>query len=218
VRGSRAWARALASAGVLTAAERDELLEGLSRVAQRIEAEGLASASEEDIHSVVERMLGEAVGPLAGKLHTGRSRNDQSSTGVRMYGMAASRRIGGALASAASALHDLAERSATMVMPGYTHLQRAQPVRFAHWALTHLFPLLRDARRLEAARSAAAVLPLGSGALAGCPFPVDRRALAEELGFERVSENSMDAVSDRDWICDLLYAGAMIGVHVSQIG
>jgi argininosuccinate lyase len=102
-------------------------------------------------------------------------------------------------------------------MPGYTHLQQAQPLRAAQWALSHLFPLLRDVERLRAARSAASVMPLGSGAIAGCPFPVDRDVLRAELGFDRVSENSVDAVSDRDWICDLTYAGAMIGVHLSRL-
>ncbi|HET9948750.1 MAG TPA: argininosuccinate lyase, partial [Longimicrobiales bacterium] len=217
VRESIAWARALAAAGVILPEERDALVEGLERVAARIEAEGLAAAPEEDIHSVVERMLGEVAGPVAGKLHTGRSRNDQSSTGVRLWGMWAARGVGAAVAELARALIELAEKGTELIMPGYTHLQRAQPVRLAHWALSHVFPLLRDGDRLAAARAAASVLPLGSGALAGCPFPVDRESLRAELGFDRVSENSMDAVSDRDWICDLVYAGAMIGVHVSRL-
>jgi len=213
-----AWARALVGAGVLTEKESAALVAGLGSVAARIEAEGLGDAPEEDIHSVVERMLGEAAGPVAGKLHTGRSRNDQSSTGVRLYGMAAADRIVEATASLARALHGLARQGIDVVMPGYTHLQQAQPIRAAHWALSHLFALLRDVERVQRARAAASVLPLGSGAIAGCPFPVDREALRAELGFERVSENSLDAVSDRDWICDLAYAGAMIGVHLSRLG
>jgi argininosuccinate lyase len=218
IRGSVAWARGLAKAGVLTAAERDAILDGLARVATRIEADGLGAATEEDIHSVVERMLGEAVGPVAGKLHTGRSRNDQSSTGVRLFGMGASDRILAELGRLMRALHALAERGVDAVMPGFTHMQQAQPIRAAQWALSHLFAFLRDAERVRAARAAASVLPLGSGAIAGCPFPIDRDALREELGFDRVSENSLDAVSDRDWICDLTYAGAMIGVHLSRLG
>jgi len=217
VRGSVAWARALGRAGVLAEEETRTLLDGLSRVADRIGTEGLASAPEEDVHSVVERMLREAVGDVAGKLHTGRSRNDQSSTGVRLYGMEGAARLTAELAGLAGALLGLAERGVNVIMPGYTHLQQAQPVRAAHWALSHLWPLLRDATRVRAAREAAAVLPLGSGALAGCPFAVDRDALRAELGFLRVSENSIDAVSDRDWICDLTYAGAMIGVHLSRL-
>jgi argininosuccinate lyase len=218
VRASIAWARALEGARVITAQERDALVEGLGRVAERIEAEGLAGAPEEDIHSAIERLLGEAAGPVAGKLHTGRSRNDQSSTGVRMHGMAAADRIVGELAALARALNELAARGIDMVMPGYTHLQQAQPIRAAHWALSHLFAVLRDVERVRHARDSASVLPLGSGAIAGCPFPVDREALRAELGFSRVSENSLDAVSDRDWICDLTYAGAMIGVHLSRLG
>jgi len=218
IRGSTAWARALADAGVLSPGERDTLVEGLARVAARIEREGLANAPEEDIHSVVERMLREAVGTVAGKLHTGRSRNDQSSTGVRLFGMGAADRIVSDLILTMRALHGLAERGVDAVMPGYTHLQQAQPIRAGHWALSHLFAFLRDVDRVRAARAAASVLPLGSGAIAGCPFPIDREALRRELGFARVSENSLDAVSDRDWICDLAYAGAMIGVHLSRLG
>jgi argininosuccinate lyase len=218
VRGSIAWARALAAAAVLTSAERDALVEGLGQVAARIEREGLGAATEEDIHSVVERMLGEAVGPVAGKLHTGRSRNDQSSTGVRLYGMRAIDGIQGDLATLLRALLALAKRDVEAVMPGYTHLQQAQPIRVAQWALSHFFAFARDADRLAAAKAAASVLPLGSGAIAGCPFPIDREMLRRDLGFARISENSLDAVSDRDWVCDVLYAGAMIGVHLSRLG
>lgn len=217
VRGSVAWARALGGAGVLTAEEVERLTVGLARVAERIERDGLADAPEEDIHSVVERMLREEVGDVAGKLHTGRSRNDQSATDTRLWGMAATARVREALVEVADALHGLAERGVDHPMPGYTHLQRAQPVRAAQWALAHLFAILRDLDRLRAAEEAASVLPLGSGALAGCPFPVDREALRAELGFRRVSESSLDAVSDRDWMCDLAYAGAMIGVHLSRL-
>ena len=217
VRGSVAWARAIGAAGVLTSAETEAIVAGLAEVAERIEREGLASAEEEDIHSVVERMLGEAAGEVAGKLHTGRSRNDQSSTGVRLYGMASTDRITSLLLDLCEALHGLATRGADVIMPGYTHMQQAQPLRAGQWALSHLFPFLRDLERLRAARTSAAVLPLGSGAIAGCPFPIDRNAIRAELGFDRVSENSVDSVSDRDWICDLTYAGAMIGVHLSRL-
>jgi argininosuccinate lyase len=218
IRGSVAWARALAGAGVLTPDEAETLVDGLGRVAERIEEEGLAGAPEEDIHSVVERMLGEAVGPVAGKLHTGRSRNDQSSTDVRLWGMAAADRIDDRVVGLLRALLSLAEQGLDVIMPGYTHLQQGQPVRAAHWALSHAQAFQRDRARLEAARRGASVLPLGSGAIAGCPFPVDREALREELGFRELSENSIDAVGDRDWICDLVYAGAMLGVHLSRLG
>ena len=218
IQGSRAWARALVEAKVLTPAEGTRLQEGLDEVARRIEAEGLGGAPEEDIHSAVERMLREAVGEVAGKLHTGRSRNDQSSTDVRLYGMAATDRIAAELDRLCIALLGLAERGVDAVMPGYTHLQQGQPIRAAHWALAHLWAFVRDRDRMARARASAAVLPLGSGAIAGCPFPVNRTALAEELGFLRVSANSVDAVADRDWICDVAYAGAMAGVHLSRLG
>ena len=217
VRGSVAWARAIGGAGGLTDDEVTALVEGLAQVAERIENDGLIDAPEEDIHSVIERMLGEEAGPVAGKLHTARSRNDQSSTGVRLYGMAAADRTIDQLGEFADALHTLATSGRDIIMPGYTHLQQAQPVRAAQWALSHLFPVLRDIERMKAARQAAAVLPLGSGAIAGCPFPIDREAICDELGFDRVSENSIDSVSDRDWICDFVYAGAMIGVHLSRL-
>ncbi|MDX1646647.1 MAG: argininosuccinate lyase [Longimicrobiales bacterium] len=217
VEGSVAWAKAIGRAGVLDEDEVEAIVQGLAAVAERIEREGLSDAPEEDIHSVVERMLGDEVGDLAGKLHTGRSRNDQSSTGVRIYGMRSLDRVRGLVLDLCDALHVLARRGEEMIMPGYTHLQQAQPVRAAQWLLSHLFPFLRDVERLRAAREAAAVLPLGSGAIAGCPFPVDREAMARELGFERVSDNSVDAVSDRDWIADTAYAGAMIGVHLSRL-
>ena len=217
IRGSRAWARALGRAQVLTEAEVEAILSGLDVVEARIDEDGLGDAPEEDIHSVIERMLGEAAGDVSGKLHTGRSRNDQSSTGVRAYGMTSAKRIEVHLRALCRALRDLAASGIDAVMPGYTHLQQAQPIRAAHWALAHVFAFLRDIERVRRAGDAASVLPLGSGAIAGCPFPVDRDALRKELGFERLSENSIDAVADRDWVCDLVYAGAMIGVHLSRL-
>ncbi len=217
IRGSKAWAQALGRAGVLTQTELASVINGLQGVALRIETDGLGQAQEEDIHSVVERMLVEEVGSLGGKLHTGRSRNDQSATGVRIFGMRACDQIREEVLNLIRALRDLALRGLHLPMPGYTHLQQAQPIRAAQWALSHVFAFLRDIDRINAARGAAAVLPLGSGAIAGCPFAVDREALKDELGFQRVSPNSVDAVADRDWICDLLYAGAMIGVHMSRL-
>lgn len=215
--GSRAWARALAAAGVLSSEERDTLLSGLQEVGERLAGGIPADVPDEDIHSLVERLLGEAAGPVAGKLHTGRSRNDQVSTDFRLWGMDAAIRLDGGLEEAARALLSLAESGVDLILPGYTHLQQGQPVRAAHWALSHLWPLLRDRERFQRAGEAASVLPLGSGALAGCPFPVDREAIREELGFQRISENSMDAVSDRDWAVELVFAGALLGVHLSRL-
>jgi argininosuccinate lyase len=218
IRGSLAWAEALSGAGVITEDECAALLRGLHDVAARIERAGLGDAPEEDIHSVVERMLREAAGDVAGKLHTGRSRNDQSATDVRLWGMAAADELIQRVDRLVLALSGLAEQGIDHVMPGYTHLQQGQPIRAAQWALSHAWAFLRDVERVRAARRAAAVLPLGSGAIAGCPFPVDREGLRATLGFDRISENSVDAVSDRDWICDLVYAGAMLGVHLSRLG
>lgn len=218
LRGSEAWARALARAGVLTAEERDALLEGLGAVARRLEAGDGVDAPDEDIHSLVERLLYEEAGEVAGKLHTGRSRNDQVATDARLWALDAGERLDGLLRELCRALHGLASGAVDLLMPGYTHVQRAQPVRAAHWALSHLWAFDRDRHRLAGAVERASVLPLGSGAIAGCPFPVDRELLREELGFRAISENSIDAVSDRDWAADLAYVGAMVGVHLSRLG
>jgi argininosuccinate lyase len=222
VQGSRAWVGALVGAGVLTEAEGNALREGLGRVEQRLEVElahGPArDAPDEDVHSLVERLLYEEAGEVAGKLHTGRSRNDQVATDFRLWGVESATALAGQVGDVAAALLELAERSVDLILPGYTHLQQGQPVRAAHWALSHLWPFLRDRERFRRAAVTASVLPLGSGAIAGCPFPVDREALAEALGFRSVSENSMDAVSDRDWAAELLFAGALTGTHLSRLG
>ena len=218
IAGSRAWAGALGRAGVLTEAEARELRDGLDRVAERLREGIPGPVPDEDIHSLVERLLGDEVGVLAGKLHTGRSRNDQVATDFRLWGMEALDALDGQMRALGEGLVALAESGMELILPGYTHLQQGQPVRGAHWALSHLWPLLRDRERLARARQAASVLPLGSGALAGCPFPVDREALRRELGFDSISRNSMDAVSDRDWAAEFLFAGALLGVHLSRLG
>lgn len=217
VAGSRAWARALAAAGVITERERDALLVGLDRVAARLQAGEGVGAADEDIHSLVERLLYEEAGEVAGKLHTGRSRNDQVATDFRLWGMDAAVQLEERVVELMGALHSLASRSVELIMPAYTHLQRAQPVRATHWVLSHFWPFVRDRERLAQVRERISVLPLGSGAVAGCPFSVDRELLRRELGFRSVSENSMDAVSDRDWVLELAFVGAMIGVHLSRL-
>ncbi|MEX1257985.1 MAG: argininosuccinate lyase [Gemmatimonadota bacterium] len=218
IRGSRAWARALVGAGVLTAVEGARIEEGLTAVEAHLEPGIPTGASDEDIHSLVERLLREEVGDVAGKLHTGRSRNDQVATDLRLWGMGAASRLDSLLRDLGAALVELAGRGMHLILPGYTHLQQAQPVRAAHWALSHFWPLARDRERLRRAAVGAGVLPLGSGALAGCPFPVDREALRRDLGFHAISENSMDAVSDRDWSAELVFGGAVTGVHLSRLG
>lgn len=215
--GSRAWARALVGAGVLSAGEGEALQAGLDAVEARLSARFPLEAPDEDIHSLVERLLREEAGPVAGKLHTGRSRNDQVATDFRLWGMRTARALAAEVDGVLAGLLALADRGLDLILPGYTHLQQGQPVRGAHWAMSHAWPLLRDRDRILRAAESAAVLPLGSGALAGCPFPVDRAALAEALGFRSISENSMDAVSDRDWAAELLFAAALLGVHLSRL-
>ena len=218
VRGSRAWADALAHAGVLQAEEAHELARGLERVEEQLAAApGPDAYDDEDIHSLVERLLTETVGAVGGKLHTGRSRNDQVSTDFRLWGMESSRRFQEQIGAVALALLDAAERHRSVPMPAYTHLQQAQPTSAAQWLLSRAWPLVRDRERFARVAEACAVLPLGSGAVVGCAFPVDRERLAEGLGFDRVSENATDAVSDRDWAADFLFAAAMTGVHLSQL-
>jgi len=218
IRGSQAWAHALVAAGVLSAPEGKALAQGLERVGRRMEEEDHSGAPDEDIHSLVERLLGEEIGPLAGKLHTGRSRNDQVATDLRLWGMETAATLDLALSEFLSSLISLAEAGLDLILPGYTHLQPAQPIRGAHWALSHFWPLLRDRQRLRQASLSASCLPLGSGALAGCPFPVDRDELRVALGFRAISRNSLDAVADRDWVAEMLFAGALLGVHLSRLG
>lgn len=220
IAGSQAWATALGEAGVLRKEEASELCSGLDRVADTLASWTVAewdAAGDEDIHSLVERLLRSEIGGLAGKLHTGRSRNDQVATDTRLWANGAVMRLDGLLVQLQRALLDQAERHLETVMPSYTHLQRAQPISAGHWLLSHAWPLARDRVRLADASARVSVLPLGSGALAGCPFPVDRELLRELLGFRDISRNSIDAVADRDWIAELLFVAAMIGTHLSRL-
>jgi argininosuccinate lyase len=221
IAGSQAWATALGAAGVIEQQEAAMLRSGLDRVAVRLAKwtpRDWAAAVDEDIHTLVERLLGEEVGPVAGKLHTGRSRNDQVATDTRLWALGAIARVDAALRELQRALLARAEEHVDTIMPAYTHLQRAQPVSAAHWLLSHAWPLARDRQRLADARRRVAVLPLGSGAIAGCPFPVDRVLLKETLGFSELSANSIDAVADRDWVAELVWVLAMTGVHLSRLG
>ena len=218
ITASIVWAWGLVGAGVLTPPEAERIVKGLEGVrAEFREGTFEFNPSDEDVHSAVERRLTELVGPLAGKLHTGRSRNDQVATDFRLWVMHAAARIGEHLATLQGALLESAREHLDLPMPGYTHLQHAQPVTWGHWTLSHFWPLLRDAGRFGQARASAAVLPLGSAALAGTSFPVDREALAAELGFESISQNSLDAVADRDFAADFLYAATMLGLHLSRL-
>jgi argininosuccinate lyase len=216
--GSIAWARALEQAGVLTGEEAMLIQDGLERVRAELEEEPLPfGTADEDIHSLVERRLTELIGSTGGKLHTGRSRNDQIATDFRLWIMRAVDDVLELLLELQTALLESAESHLHTPMPGYTHLQQAQPVTWGHWLLSYFWPLRRDADRFTQARTGASVLPLGSAALAGTAYAVDRQALARTLGFARISENSIDAVSDRDFAVDFLYASALLGVHLSRL-
>lgn len=217
VKLSQAWAAALATAGVYTDEEAALVREGLDRVAARIAGGEAPVASDEDVHTFVDRLLHLEVGGPAGRLHTGRSRNDQVATGTRMWTMDALGRLDALVRQVQEAILLQAEAHQDALMPAYTHLQRAQPVSVAHWLLSHFWPLARDRQRLAAARKAAAVLPLGSGAIAGSAFPVPREQLREALGFDAISRNSIDAVGDRDFIAESLFALTMLGTHCSRI-
>ena len=218
IAGSIAHARMLARQGIITDDEADQLVTGLGQVRQEIEADAFPWRDElEDVHMNIERRLYETVGDVAGKLHTARSRNDQVATDVRLY-------VKEAAGDAVKAIYDLraafvvkADRNRDAVMPGYTHVQRAQPVLFAHHMLAYFEMFGRDADRMRQARDSADVLPLGSGAMAGVPYPIDRESVARELGFSRVSANSMDAVSDRDFLLDFHSAAATCAMHLSRL-
>jgi argininosuccinate lyase len=214
---SKAWAGGLVDADVLSELESRQVRDGLDRVGARIAGGEQPIASDEDVHTFVDRLLHEEAGEPAGRLHTGRSRNDQVATGTRLWAMDACARIDAELRRLQEVLVDRAEPLVEALMPAYTHLQRAQPVSVAHWLLSHFWPLARDRARLGAARRSASILPLGSGAIAGSAFALPRARLALELGFESVSPNSIDAVGDRDFVAEALFALTMVGAHLSRL-
>ena len=218
VRGSIAWAKAIELAGVLTKAECTQICEGLDAIRNEFASRGFVfQESDEDIHTAVERRLGELIGPVAGKLHTGRSRNDQVATDFRLWVMQAIPALSAAIASLQAILVERAGSDSDILLPGYTHLQRAQPILLGHWWLSHFWPLQRDQERLTQLLERTASMPLGSGALAGTSFPVDRLALAASLGFVQPSQNSLDAVSDRDFAAEFLFCAALVGTHLSKL-
>jgi argininosuccinate lyase len=218
IRGSAAWAMALTRAGLLTPLESVAIVAGLQQIHDEFAAEAFQFApADEDIHTAVERRLGELIGPTAGKLHTGRSRNDQVATDFRLWVMEAESQLRESLRDFQRALVTQAETHAATLMPGYTHLQRAQPITFGHWLLGFFWTLERDADRWAASCARASTCPLGSAALAGTAYPIDRAALAADLGFARVSENSLDAVSDRDFAVEFLFNAALTASHLSRL-
>ena len=215
----RAWARAIAAAGVLTHEEGQRLVTALDEIELRAQSDAawLDASNAEDVHHFAETALIEKLGPLGAKLHTGRSRNEMVATEFRMYVKDAAREIRRALGSLVRAIADQAARNLGIPMPGATHMQHAQPLLLSHWLLAHGEAFQRDAGRLAAAAANADACPLGSGALAGCAFPLDRNALARDLGFSRITANSLDAVSDRDFALETLFAFATLAMHLSRL-
>ncbi|MEZ4677750.1 MAG: argininosuccinate lyase [Caldilineaceae bacterium] len=218
IEGSQAYARALARANMLTAAEAETIVAGLAQVADEWRRDAFVlKAGDEDIHTANERRLTELVGVVAGKLHTGRSRNDQVATDVRLWLRKAIRGLRGHVRELIRVAVDRAEQEIDILMPGYTHLQPAQPIRWSHWLLNHAWAWQRDAQRLDELAARVNVMPLGSGALAGNPFRIDRVALAQDLGFADITHNSMDGVSDRDFIAEFLFWASLTMVHLSKL-
>ena len=218
IAGSVAHARMLARQGIIGGGDADAIVDGLGRIRWEIEAgEFPWDASLEDLHMNIEARLRQLIGPAAGRLHTGRSRNDQIALDLRLYAREVIDEAVAGLRRVQRALLGLARRYQPVVMPGYTHLQRAQPVLFAHHLLAYFEMFERDIGRLRDCRRRADVLPLGSGALAGVPYPADREFLARELGFSAISANSMDAVSDRDFVAEFMAAAALCMMHFSRM-
>src|SRR3954465_3071119 len=214
---SRAWSVALWGARVLSLEESKRIEKGLERVGEKLAAGATPLPSDEDVHTLIDRMLHDEVGDVASKLHTGRSRNDQVATATRLWSMDACTKLDTAARVLQQVMLDHAEGLEDALMPSYTHMQRAQPVSAAHWMLSHFWPLERDRGRIAAASRAAAVLPLGAGAIAGCAFPVSRVLLQGSLGFNALSQNSIDAVGDRDFVAELLFAVTMMATHLSRL-
>jgi argininosuccinate lyase len=219
VRASVAHCDGLAGASVLTTDEAEKIKSALASILEhgRVNAGYFDDLSAEDVHSFVEARLVEMIGDLGRKLHTGRSRNDQVATDLRLWLSEEIDRIALALRRTQQAVLDLAEANGDAVMPGYTHLQRAQPVLFAHWCLAYFEMLARDRERLAEVRARVNVLPLGAAALAGTSYPIDRDAVARSLGFAAVSRNSLDAVSDRDFCVEFAGAASLIMLHLSRL-
>jgi argininosuccinate lyase len=217
IRLSQAWAEALGAAGVIPIEEGRVLVDGLEAVGRRLAVGVTPAASDEDIHTLIDRLLHEEVGDPASRLHTGRSRNDQVATATRLWTIDACGRLDAAVRVLQQVMVRHAEGLGDAILPAYTHLQRAQPVLAAHWMLSHFWPLARDRARLAAAARGASTMPLGSGAVAGSAFPVSRELLRERLGFAAISPNSVDAVADRDFVAETLFALTLLGTHLSRL-
>ncbi|MBI9047379.1 MAG: argininosuccinate lyase [Anaerolineaceae bacterium] len=217
IEGSLAYADALCKIGLLSMAENSEIQKGLIKVRNEFDSGQFEDQpGDEDIHTAVERRLKEIIGEPAGKLHTGRSRNDQVGLDMRLFLMSEIEKVSILLSDIQKEIINKAEKHIEVIMPGFTHLQPAQPILFSHWIMRFFWMFQRDRSRLKDALKRTSISPLGSGALAGNPFPIDREAIAETLGMESVSMNSLDAVSDRDFVAEFLFVLSMVAVHVSQ--
>jgi argininosuccinate lyase len=217
VAASRAYVKALARAGAVVEPDAARLDAGLAQVLTAAGGLPAADADTEDVHSFVEARLGEIVGDLAGQAHLGRSRNEQATTALRLWIRSAIDDLRAAVASLVAALVDKGRAGTDAVMPGYTHTRAAEPITFGHLAAAHAWALVRDHERLADARKRVDVLPLGSGALAGTALPLDREALARDLGFAAVSENALDAVMDRDFAAEFVFACAQAQTHLARL-
>jgi argininosuccinate lyase len=219
IEGSLAYARALERAGVFTRRERLAVENGLRLILaeHKQDPQAIARSQSEDVHSFVEEVLGKKVGTLALKLHTGRSRNDQVATDLRLYLKEKEKILEKEINNLLEIIVNKAQENITAIVPGYTHMQRAQPVLFAHYLLAYGEMLLRDRQRLREALLRIDVCPLGSGALSGTVYAIDRERLAQDLGFSSASHNSMDAVSDRDFILDFLFLASALCMHLSRL-
>ena len=218
IAGSIAHAEMLAKQGIISESDRDTIINGLNQIRKEIESGDFDWKPElEDIHINVEARLYELIGDAAGRLHTARSRNDQVATDARLYAKRVAAECRTACRKLQRALIDRAEENINTIVPGYTHLQRAQPVSFAHVLLAYYEMFNRDAEAFSYALESADVSPLGSGALAGATYPIDREFVAQKLGFSAISANSMDAVSDRDFILDFIFAAAKTMTHLSRL-
>ncbi|VTJ54803.1 Hypothetical predicted protein [Marmota monax] len=218
VQGSKAYSRGLEKAGLLTKAEMDQILHGLDKVAEEW-AQGTfkLNPNDEDIHTANERRLKELIGETAGKLHTGRSRNDQVVTDLRLWMRQTCSKLCALLWELIRTMVDRAEAERDILFPGYTHLQRAQPIRWSHWILSHAVALTRDSERLLQVKKRVNVLPLGSGAIAGNPLGLDRELLRAELNFGAITLNSMDATSERDFVAEFLFWASLCTTHLSRM-
>jgi argininosuccinate lyase len=218
IAGSLAHAATLLEAGVLSPEEHKQIEEGLRAIQAEIEADKFKwDQSLEDVHMNIEAALTKRIGAAGAKLHTARSRNDQIALDLRLYVKSQVDKIFTSVRSLQACILNFAEQNLDVIMPGYTHLQRAQPIFFAHYLLAQIEALDRDADRLRDCRKRTDVLPLGAGALAGSTIVLNREIIARQLGFSAVSQNSVDAVSDRDFVCEFLFCLAMIGMHLSRL-